>query len=223
MASRERPRSRQVKEDRDSLVNLREVTSFECFHEPLTAFIDQGESVLVKSEHSKDALSLLKILAGVIPPATGVASVLGARCNSWEGRSVVSSFGGSLGPYLGATLLQNLLLSQGALGSERNRAFRAHEVIEEFGLESLKETTLKELDKEELSLANFACFSIQSARLSCMFDQIDLESIDNRSRIIECITNLRVQGRTFVWLTLTPFLSQVGSKELMLRPKLHKG
>ncbi len=223
MVSRERPRRRRGKEDSDSLLNILGVTSFECLHEPLTASVDQGESVLIKGVHSKDVLSLMKIVAGVIPPTAGVVTVLGARCNSPEGRSVVSSFGGSMGPYLGATLLQNLLLYQGVLEDWSSRNSRANEVIEEFDLMSLKGATLRTFNSEELSLAKFACFYIQRARLSCMFDQIDLEKIDNISRVAEGLANLRSQGRTFLWISLPSFLRESATKELVLEPKSAKG
>ncbi len=220
MASRERPWREKNHENGDSIVVLDGVTSFGCLHEPLTASLKKGDSAVIRSTEHKDALNLMKILAGIMPAATGRADVLGARCNSSEGRSVISSFGSFIRPYLGATLWQNLLLYQGFQGSPIDREVRAKDVIGQLQLAELGDRHLAELDKEELSLVSFACFLVQRAQLSCMFDSIDLSDDGKRRKVASSLAALRSQGRTFLWLSPPIFFRDFAEKEIVLSPKM---
>ncbi|SHE67705.1 ABC-type branched-chain amino acid transport system, ATPase component [Ferrithrix thermotolerans DSM 19514] len=207
MASKERPkRVKRQGELNDVVLQLSNLESFHGGFAPLSATFSKGDSVRIVAPKISMATSLLTVLAGVVPPLRGKAVVLGARCNSVEGRSVISSFGVTRGPDWGLTLLDSLLLYQGFVTDPLERRRRALDVIEELDIGTLTHSRLHELDPRDRLLFEFACFRVQPAQISVVFGLHDPNEPSAKQRIFDVMADLRSKGRVLIWLEPPSYL-----------------
>lgn len=184
---------------------------------PLDLHVDAGEALLVQGDNGAGKTSLLRVLAGLLPPAEGRVEIDGRRADITERARFVAYLGHQ--PALKADLdaLENLHFLCGLQGRRaRQMPGSALAVV---GLAGYEDTLVRQLSagqKRRLALARLWLSPAPLWLLDEPYANLDLDGINLVNRMISA--HLREGGAALVTTHGAYAAPPVRSRQLQLEP-----